>query len=195
MLKVKATGYGAEMFAYGTIEEGFDVDMIDALSKFSGKAITLRINSPGGLVDVAVAAYAALRRHNGPVITIVDALAASAGSLLAIAGSSRLTEPASKWMIHKALINTTGNSTDLRKAAGVLDQYDDAIATLYKRVMTPGTDIAAMMVNETWFTAEQAVAIGLATGITKAISLPAVKQARWSNASPKTLKVCKPWSM
>lgn len=195
MLRVKATAYGAELYVYGTIEEGFDVDVIDALKRLKGKSITLRINSPGGLVDVALAAYSALRRHDGPVVTIVDSLAASAGSLLALVGSSRLTEPTGRWMIHQANVGLNGNATQLRKAAGVLDQYDDALAKLYSRVMKPGTNIAALMAAETWFNAEQAVAIGLATGITEAIRRPAANQARWSNASPQTLRVCKPWAM
>lgn len=183
-----------EIFVYGPIggsffEEGITAElMIEALSMFRGQDVTVRINSPGGVADQGIAIYNALRRHDGEVTTVVDAVAASAASVIAAAGRKRKTSKGGKWMIHRAMSLAFGNSTEMRKAAEVLETYDRSILEIYDSVMvgTPD-DIEAMLDAETWFTGEEALAIGLATEAgDDAVSVePAV--AAWYKNAPKAV--------
>ncbi len=162
MVKIK----NGEIFVYGEIRENQDVELIDALSQFRGKPVVLRINSPGGLVDTALSMFYALKRHSGKVTTIVDSLAASAGSLIALGGSVRLTEPSARWMIHCSTIsNISGNARDLTYAVELLREYDETMAEIYREHLKPGTDVMALMERETYFNARRAVEVGLSTGI------------------------------
>ncbi len=163
-LKVRSANGGGELRIYGSIDEGLDTEVADALSQYSKQPVTVYVNSPGGFADVGLAVYENLRRHGSIVTTIVDGLAASAGSVIAAAGTIRFSAPSARWMIHKAIVLTQGNANDLRRMASTLDKYDQAIESVYRRIM-PGVDIAKMMAAETWFTAQEAVDVGLSTGI------------------------------
>jgi ATP-dependent Clp protease, protease subunit len=125
--------------------------------------VTLRINSPGGSVFGAQAMVAAMRDHPQPITARVDALAASAASVIACEASELVMMRGADLMIHKAWGLTVGNADDLRQTAGLLDKIDGQIAETYAR--RAQGEVAAfmdMMAAETWFTAEEAVAAGLA---------------------------------
>lgn len=170
--------FGGEIRLYGPIDEGLEEKFIDELKHYKNKAVVVRINSPGGLVDTALMIYEALQRYKGPVVTVVDSLAASAGTIIALAGGTRLTVPSGRWMIHQASATLSGNSNELRKVAKVLDLYDETIAEIYSRVMRPGTDIRGMMEREQWFNAKQAVDIGLSTGLAQSKKPVALSRSR-----------------
>lgn len=159
-----------EIFVYGPIGDSFweegitDTLFVQALDALGGKRATVRINSPGGVADQGIAIYNILKRYSGGVDTVVDSVAASAASVIALAGERRTTSAGGKWMIHQALMFAVGNSTDMRKAAELLDTYDASIVEIYSAHITSGIDIKASMAEETWFTADAAIEAGLSTG-------------------------------
>ena len=125
--------------------------------------IRLHINSPGGEVWEAVAMMNQLRQHPARVVAVVDGLAASAASVLATAADQTIMGRNSQLMIHDAWGLTIGNRDDHHKTAERLDQISDNIAAVYAE-KAGGTvaDWRSAMLAETWYSAEEAVAQGLA---------------------------------
>jgi len=191
MLKVNASL--GEIYIYDTIGKdwfGGGIDskqVIDALNELGGKRATIRINSPGGVADEGIAIYNALKRYHGGVDTIVDSLAASAASVIALAGESRLTAPGARWMIHRAMTVSVGNAEDMRKAAEVLQTYDNSLVEIYKQYMNPSQDILGMMTEETWFTSVSAIDAGLSNGTVAEQELPVAMNAAWFKKAPEEL--------
>jgi len=133
---------------------------IDTLSGMSGP-VTMRINSPGGSVFGAQAMVAAMREYDGPITARVDALAASAASVIAVESAQLEVAQGAMLMIHKAWSLAMGNADDMRATAVLLEKIDGQIAASYARKGGEG-DWAAMMAAETWMDADEAVALGLA---------------------------------
>lgn len=134
---------------------------IDALESMSGP-VTLRINSPGGSVFGAQAMVAAMRDHDAPITARVDALAASAASVIAAEAAQLEMAQGSMLMIHKAWSVALGNADDMRATADLLEKIDGQISATYARKGGDDKDWARMMAAETWFDADEAVAAGLA---------------------------------
>lgn len=136
-----------------------------ASDEMRGKTIQVRINSVGGVADEGIAIYNILRRHPGGVHTVVESLAASAASVIALAGNKRTTLKGGRWMIHKALTVAVGNSDDMLKVADMLSTYDRSLVDIYSGSMSEKDPkaIMRMMKDETWFTGSEAVAAGLST--------------------------------
>lgn len=128
--------------------------------------ITLNIASNGGDVFAASEIYTMLK-DSGKVVTVnIQGLAASAASVIAMAGNTVRMSPTSQMMIHKALVSTTGNSDDLEHESGVLNSIDESIAAAYElKTGLSQTDILQMMSNETWMNAKVAVDKGFADEI------------------------------
>ena len=139
---------------------------IKALAQTTGP-VTLRINSPGGSVFGAQAMVAAMRAHPEPIAARVDSLAASAASVIAVEAASLEIVQGGMMMIHKAWGMAIGNEDDMRATADLLAKIDTQIADSYAR-RNQETDQAHwldLMAAETWFTAEEAVAAGLADSV------------------------------
>lgn len=136
-----------------------------ASDEMRGKMIQVRINSVGGVADEGVAIYNILRRHPGGVHTVVESLAASAASLIALAGNKRTTLKGGRWMIHKALTIAVGNSDDMQKVLEMLNTYDKSLVDIYSGAMKEydSKAIMKMLKDETWFTGSEAVTAGLST--------------------------------
>src|SRR5690348_5034881 len=135
--------------------------------------IELHINSEGGDVFDGLAIYNAQMRR-GNVTVVVDALAASISSVIAQAGVKRVMARNATMMIHDASTMGMGNAQDLRTLADLLDKTSDNLASVYAE--RAGTDVGqwrTAMRNTTWYTAEEAVAAGLADEV--AGSAPVVK--------------------
>lgn len=125
--------------------------------------IQLRINSPGGEGWEGLAILNMLRAHPAKVIAVVDGLAASAASFIASGCDETVMSPGAQMMIHDAWGLAMGNAADMTKAATFLNSVSDSIADLY--VDAAGGYRAkwrSLMTEETWFTAKEAVAAGLA---------------------------------
>lgn len=136
---------------------------VQDLSGITSKSIDLHINSPGGDVFDAIAMHAALVNHPAKVTSIVDGVAASAASFLAMAGNEIAIEKPAKMMIHDASGLTLGNEADHRQMADLLGQISDTIAGIYAdRAGGTVADWRDAMRAETWYSAPQAVAAGLA---------------------------------
>lgn len=134
---------------------------IDALGTMSGP-VTMRINSPGGSVFGAQAMVSAMRDYDGPITARVDALAASAASVIAAEAAQLEMAQGAMLMVHKAWSLALGNADDMRATADLLDKIDGQIVATYARKAGADKDWSAMMSAETWFDADEAAAVGLA---------------------------------
>jgi ATP-dependent Clp endopeptidase proteolytic subunit ClpP len=141
-------------------------DFVNALRDIKASKITLRINSPGGDVFDGIAIYNACKRHRAEMSVYVDGIAASAASFIAMAGDTVTMMPHTQMMIHEAHGLVIGPADDMRKMADILDKSSDNIAGIYAE-KAGGTveEWRARMRDETWFSAEEAVELGLADGI------------------------------
>lgn len=183
-----------EILMYDAIGETWFGDGISAgnvsaaLSQMGGKRVTVRINSPGGIADEGVAIYNVLKRYSGGVDTVVDSLAASAASIIALAGEKRTTLKGSRWMLHRAMGIGIGNTDELRKMAEILDIYDSSIAEIYGEYMdgTP-EDILSIMSAETWYNSQASLDAGLSTALVEDESTQPAQMAAWFNHAPKDI--------
>jgi len=134
-----------------------------ALRSIGNKDITVDINSPGGDFFEGIAIYNLLRAHQAKVTVRVLGLAASAASLIAMAGDEVQIGKAAFLMVHNAWVVAAGNRHDLAQAASMMLPFDEAMAGLYAE--RAGVDVktaASWMDGETWFNGTQAVDKGLA---------------------------------
>lgn len=134
--------------------------VLDALPA-SVEQIVLRINSPGGECFEAVAILNMLRAHKAKVLAVVDGLAASAASVIAAGCDETVMSPGTQMMIHKPSVLTWGNAEDLRKDASVLDSIETSLIDIYTG-KAGAKDWAQLLADETWLTASETVALGLA---------------------------------
>jgi len=139
------------------------------------KNITLRINSIGGDVFEAQAMYSYLRSHSANVTVRVDGLAASAASLVAMAGNKVIMPENALMMIHNPAGFAMGEAEDMRDTADILDKVRDAIAAAYVQKTGMERDkIIAMMDEETWMTAQEAHDFGFCDEIDGAVEIAAM---------------------
>ena len=161
----RADGKPAEILLYDEI--GFwgvtAKDFAGQLAQVGPGPINLRINSPGGDVFDGLAIYSSLKQHDGAVNVIIDGLAASAASYIALAGDTVSIAPNAFMMIHNAWGLVIGNKADMTATAGVMSKIDGQMAALYSGKTGQSVDaISAQMDAETWFTAQEALDAGLA---------------------------------
>lgn len=128
--------------------------------------INVGINSYGGEVSEGLAIYNALKNSPAKVVTRCDGFACSAASVVFAAGDERLMNEASMLMIHNAWTYASGDANALRKQADDLDKITSASVKAYMRVVSVEEDeLKQLMDSESWIDPEQAVEIGLATGV------------------------------
>jgi len=128
--------------------------------------INLHINSPGGLVYEGIAILNQLRQHSARVVAIVDGLAASAASFIATGSDEVRMAPNTQLMIHDAWGLAIGPAATVRDAADRLDRISDNIASIYAAKAGGTTeDWRSAMLAESWYSAEEAIAAGLADSI------------------------------
>lgn len=141
-------------------------DFLDQVRDLTVDRIELHINSPGGEVFEGIAIANVLAAHPAKVDVVVDGLAASIASLIAVSGDTLTMAPRSMMMIHKAWTLEVGDEDAMRHQADVLAKIDSNIAAAYAdksgRAQAEFTD---MMRAETWFTAAEAVENGLADSV------------------------------
>ncbi len=128
--------------------------------------ITVWINSPGGDVFAAAQIYNLLMEYKGDVTVKVDALAASAASVIAMAGTTVLMSPVAMMMIHNPITVAIGDSKEMQKAGEMLEEVKEGIMNAYE--IKTGMDrkkISHLMDAESWFNAKKAVELGFADGI------------------------------
>lgn len=134
-----------------------------ALRGIGKNAVTVNVNSPGGDMFEGLAIYNLLREHPAEVTVRVMGLAASAASVIAMAGDKIEMGLGSMLMIHNSWGLVMGNQNDMREAADTFAEFDAAMADIYAaRTGQKPEDIAAMMSAETWLRAERAIETGFA---------------------------------
>lgn len=137
-----------------------------ALRSIGDGDVIVNLNSPGGDVFEGIAIYNLLREHKGSVTVRVMGLAASAASVIAMAGDNIEVSRAGFFMIHNVWMVAVGNRNDLRDAADTLDPIDRALADVYAaRTGMDAKTIAKMMDKETWIGGSDAVDQGFADGL------------------------------
>lgn len=130
--------------------------------------IDVRINSPGGSVFDGTAIYNLLKNHNAEVTVYIDGLAASIASVIAMAGDKIVMAENALMMIHNPWSGVWGEADDMRKEAEVLDKIKDSIiATYVSRTGKTADELSAMMDEETWLDATEAVELGFADETTE----------------------------
>lgn len=130
------------------------------------KDVTVYINSPGGDVAAGAAIYTALREHAGKVIVKIAGIAASAASVIAMAGDTVLMSPVSYMMIHDPWTITAGNAGELEAEAVRLREIAVGIRNAYAlKTGKSDAEIRELMEAETYMNAQSAVEQGFADGI------------------------------
>lgn len=147
--------------------EGVTVKRIDAALRAIGdREVTVYINSPGGDMFEGIAIYNRLREHKQKVTTKVLGMAASAASVIYLAGSERQVASSAFLMIHNCWTFLAGNRHYLRDVADDMEEFDAAMSDLYAETsgQTPES-MAELMDDETFIRGKRAVELGLATNI------------------------------
>ena len=156
----------------GTIaeESWFDDDVTpklfqDELNAGNGD-VTVWINSPGGDCVAAAQIYNMLKEYNGNVTIKIDGIAASAASVIAMAGNTVLMSPVSMLMIHNPATFAFGDAGEMQKAIEMLDEVKESIINAYQlRTGMSRAKISHLMDSETWMNAYKAVELGFADDI------------------------------
>lgn len=177
-----AAATSAEILVYGDIGESWYGDTVAAsdfvreVAALDVEQITIRINSYGGSVTDGIAIFNALRRHPAAVTTVVDGIAASVASLIAMAGDTIEMAENALLMIHAPWLGyTSGNAVDLREQADMLDTYADAMATSYASRSGDKPGALALLTDgkDHWYTAEEALAAKFIDATVAALPLAA----------------------
>ncbi|MBW9332460.1 Clp protease ClpP [Herbaspirillum sp. RU 5E] len=163
---------------YGAIGDTWDGNGVTArrisaaLRAIGERDITVNVNSPGGDFFEGVAIYNLLREHKAKVTVNVLGLAASAGSIIAMAGDEIRMGEGTHLMIHNAWAVVVGNRHDLADSAEVMATFDGSMASLYAaRTGLSSETVADMMDKETWLTPADAIRDGFATGMLSAADI------------------------
>ena len=128
--------------------------------------ITLWINSPGGDCFAAAQIYNLLMDYKGNVTVKIDGLAASAASVIAMAGNKVCMSPVAMMMIHNPATLAYGDKSDMEKTIGMLSEVKESIINAYElKSSLDRKQISKMMDNETWLNAKKAVELGFADEI------------------------------
>ncbi len=160
------------LFLNGTIAEDswFDDDVTPQMFKeelMDGSGnITVWINSPGGDCVAAAQIYNMLREYEGNVTVKIDGIAASAASVIAMAGDKVLMSPVSMMMIHNPMTIAFGDSGEMQRAIDMLSSVKDSIINAYElKTGLSRVKLAHLMDSETWMDANKAIELGFADEI------------------------------
>lgn len=176
MFQIKNEAQRATVYLYGTIGADFwDEDSSNTAKTFaatldslSPKPLDIRVDSCGGDVYEGFAIASAVQRYEGDTTCYIDGIAASAASYVALMADRVVMNDYSQIMIHNAWTWCSGNSAELLEMAGRLDALDGTIAGII--AARSGMELDAVreaMAAETWYSADDAVANGLADEVVK----------------------------
>ncbi|WP_299948149.1 head maturation protease, ClpP-related [uncultured Microbulbifer sp.] len=164
-IKAAAKSRRAEVYIYDYIGYyGVEAKaFIDELNALDADEIDLHLNTPGGSVFEGNAIYNALKRHKATITTYIDGLAASMGSIIALAGERVIMADNAMYMIHNPWTSAYGDAHQLRKTADTLDKLRSAMLNDYHQKTGIAEDaLIAMLDEETWLSATECVEYGFA---------------------------------
>ena len=157
---------------YGTIaeESWFDDDVTPLMFRdelFAGSGpVTIWINSPGGDCVAASQIYSMLMDYKGDITVKIDGIAASAASVIAMAGTRVLMAPTALLMIHNPATTASGDHNDMQKAIELLNEVKESIINAYEiKTSMSRAKLSHLMDSETWMNANKAIELGFADGI------------------------------
>ncbi len=157
---------------YGTIaeESWLDDDVTPQMFKdelFAGSGpVTIWLNSPGGDCIAASQIYSMLMDYKGDVTVKIDGIAASAASVVAMAGTKVLMSPTSLMMIHNPATAAFGDHADMEKAIDMLNEVKESIINAYEiRTNLSHAQLSHMMDETTWMNAKKAIELGFADAL------------------------------
>jgi len=189
-ISAKSAQNSAEVLIYDEIGIwGIDAQQfVTDLAALDVAHIDLRLNTPGGSVFDGNAIYNALKRHPASITSHIDGIAASMGSVIALAGDEVRMAANALYMIHNPWTLSMGDAAELRATADILDKLRDGIVGAYQDKTGETAEVLqSAMDSETWFSAEEAKAFGFVDEITttkKAKATASIKaaMARFKNA-------------
>jgi ATP-dependent Clp protease, protease subunit len=165
-----------EIFIYDVIDSYWGVgakNVLRALADASGP-VTVRVNSPGGDAFEGVAIYNALRRYGAGITVEVDGIAASAASIIAMAGTEIRMAKGSMMMVHEAWGFTMGPAADHEATATMQRKLSNELGGIYAaRTGQSEEKVLQLMADETWMGADEAKALGFCDAVIAGAAKPA----------------------
>ena len=191
---IRAEADRAEIYIYDVIDSWYGIsakqfkDQLKALGKVS--VIDVRINSPGGEITEGMAFHSILKRQSAKVIAHIDGVAASMASVVAMAADEIVMAQGTYLVIHNPLGGVIGEADEMRGYADLLDKMKSQIVNIYAaRTKRPAEEIASLMDEETWFTAEEAIEAGFADRTSAEMAMAASIDSNRFNHIPAGLSV------
>ena len=137
--------------------------VIDVINKANGKQINLHINSYGGDVFAGIAICNQLKNYEGKVIAYIDAIAASAASVIAMGADEIIMPKNATMMIHNAWTYTAGNAKELRAEADRLEKINISVRQSYMdKFVGSEEELTQLLDDESYLTAEECITLGFA---------------------------------
>ena len=159
-----------EIGSFGMNAQSF----IDEIKPYKNSPISLHINCVGGDVFDGMAIYNILKKRTAETTVYIEGIAASMGSVIALAADKVVMAENSLFMIHNAWGGAMGESKELKKTANLLEKISNEIADIYiKKTNLPYNKVKEMMDEETWLNADEALALGFIDSISDAIKVAA----------------------
>lgn len=164
------------LYIYGNIGGFFGDNSAQSVQRklqgVKAEKIHVHINSAGGSAFDGIAISNQLKKHSAEVIVHVDGWAASAASIIAMAGDKIIMPSNTMMMIHQASTIAFGNANDFEKVANDLKKIDTAVKASYSnRFVGSDDELIELLKEETWLNADEAVAIGLADEVAEEIEI------------------------
>ncbi|GIN86970.1 hypothetical protein J6TS2_33560 [Heyndrickxia sporothermodurans] len=160
--KTEITIYGA-IGSYWFMDSTSAADIKKVLKDNNSKEIIVNLNSGGGDAFDGIAIYNQLKNHDAKIIVNIHGFAASAASIIAMAADELIMHTGTMMMIHEASTMAWGTKKEMRSTLNSLEGLDKSLADIYMtRFKGERSEIETFIENETWFTVDEAVAVGLA---------------------------------
>tara|TARA_R110001632_G_scaffold7083_6_gene28371 strand:- start:712 stop:1701 length:990 start_codon:yes stop_codon:yes gene_type:complete len=175
-----------EIGAFGMNAQSF----IDEIKEFKNSDINLHINCVGGDVFDGMAIYNIIKKRNAKTTAYIEGIAASMGSVIALAADRVVMAENSLFMIHNAWGGANGEAKDMIKTATLLNKISDEIADIYMKKTNLSYDkVKGMMDEETWLNAEEAFDLGFIDSISDAIKIAAkYNVSKFKNITSEEIK-------
>ena len=175
-IKAEASSKSADVYifdeigTFGLTAQSF----IEEIKSYKDTPMSLHINCVGGDVFEGMAIYNVLKKRTARTTVYIEGIAASMGSVIALAGDEVVMAENSLFMIHNAWGGAMGEATEIRKTAALLDKISGEIANIYtKKTNLPYNRVKEMMDEETWLSADEAFNLGFIDSISDAIKVAA----------------------
>ena len=175
-IKAEASSKSADVYifdeigTFGLTAQSF----IEEIKSYKDTPMSLHINCVGGDVFEGMAIYNVLKKRTARTTVYIEGIAASMGSVIALAGDEVVMAENSLFMIHNAWGGAMGEATEIRKTAALLDKISGEIADIYtKKTNLPYNRVKEMMDEETWLSADEAYNLGFIDSISDAIKVAA----------------------